>query len=113
MDPVEIYLSMDVCEQLGLSYYRKDVEDGLGTHTGEARLDVGSLLHYRKMWDIRHRKLFSEYVILGERIHVCPAVGPGWFQVLNYPVKIDRPSISLIDVLDNEGNPKDVTLIKD
>jgi len=71
----QIYLSNQVCEELGLDYWEKEPK--------ETRLYVGNLLYYRKEWDSPHREIFAKFLLEDRLIHVRAAKGPGWYDVLN------------------------------
>ena len=95
----EIYLDEYTCKQSGISYWEGHTEDVLSGEQ-EVALNVGSLMHWRRAWDSTHRRLFAEYVSSGEALLVRAALGPGWFEVTNYPPnKIKMRTLSVEEIL--------------
>jgi len=97
---MEIYLDEYICDKLDLSYYEGHKDPNT---LDEVNLQLGTLLYHRRCWDIKHRKIFANYVASGEPIRVAPAIGPGWYTVTNYPE--NKKSDKLIDILDDGENP--------
>jgi hypothetical protein len=97
----EIYLDEHTCKQEGISYWEGHLE---GEPSGqEVSLNVGSLMHWRRAWDSKHRRIFAAYVSAGESIRVKPTLGPGWFELTNYPLSNPHIKKAPVEPLDFRG----------
>ena len=77
----EIYLDPNTCNELELQYWEGHDENVRREEPISIR--VGDLLSSKRLWDYKHRSLFSKFVLSGELMWVRPSAGPGWFEVVN------------------------------
>jgi hypothetical protein len=70
-----IYLDQNVCAALDVDYYKPAAS--------EIYVSVNQLLEHRAEWDRGHRELLASFLVRGDKLHLKPSTGPGWWSVEN------------------------------